>query len=62
MISSANSGGVRSSAGVFTQSRVALTAAATTCASSNAVVTSWRRATGLSTVTVPADLSGAFDW
>ena len=61
VISSANSGGVRSLAGVFTQSRTAPTAPATTCASSKAVVASARRAAGLSTLTVPAALSGDFE-
>jgi hypothetical protein len=48
-MASAKTGGVRSPGGVLTQSRVVATARATTCAWSNAVPASLRRAIGLST-------------
>ena len=55
----ANSGGVKSPGGVFTQSRVAAAVSATTCASSKAWTNSFFRADGLSTTTSPGTCVGA---
>ncbi len=51
---SAKAGGVRWPGGSLTQSRQVITAPATTCASSKAVMASALRAIGLSTTTSPA--------
>ncbi len=51
---SANSSGVRSLGGVFTQSRARRTSPATVCAVSRAAIASWRRAASLSTETSAA--------
>ncbi len=57
LTASAKPGGRRSPGGVLTQSRVVVTAVASTWAVSNASLTSDLRAEGLSTVTVPGAVS-----